>query len=306
VGWRGEKYYRVKRVDGRIVREYVGTGPAAEIAATIDEMLREERRAQRADLQDLRADLRAEDAEADGWSKRVDLIVTLALEAAGLHRHKRQWRRKRSTMRGTQLAERTTTTRNHLGLFEGPPLTPKAWTVEQLDDMERVFKAACAGDATALPALREAFTRSPDTMIALTRGDLSRRAEEALVNRIAGTDLAHREGIASEVGRYRDELLGTSPTALQRLLVDRVVWTWLDLHLVQREHARNTAAREPKVVEAWDRRLSRANARHLASLKALAAVQKLGLPGTLVQVNIASPAAGAPPTVREVEGRVAD
>jgi len=159
VGWRGEKYYRVKRVDGRIVSEYVGTGPAAEVAATIDEMLREERRAQRADLRDLRADLRADDAEADGWSKRVDLIVTLALEAAGLHRHKRQWRRKRRTMRGTELAERSATTRNHLGLFEQPPLS-KEWTLEQLDAMEGTFKAACAGDTTALPALREAFTKS--------------------------------------------------------------------------------------------------------------------------------------------------
>ena len=89
-------YSRSYRVDGRIVREYVGGGAAGEQAAAADAQRRAQRQAAAAALR----------AEQDRWDEATstlqdlchlsDLLVRAALLAAGYHQHARGvWRRKR-------------------------------------------------------------------------------------------------------------------------------------------------------------------------------------------------------------------
>ena len=102
MGWesrgtcRGRFYTRSKKVGGRVVREYVGTGPVAEIAAAADALRRS----------DQRAAAEARRVEQDRWaeaaaplkelSRAADLLARAALLAAGYHRHSRStWRRRR-------------------------------------------------------------------------------------------------------------------------------------------------------------------------------------------------------------------
>lgn len=91
----GRYYTRSKRVGGRVVREYVGTGEVAELAAEIDAV-------ERAEREEARAALRAEHAEAREVAEVLSDLevltrqaVTETLHAENFHRHKRQWRRKR-------------------------------------------------------------------------------------------------------------------------------------------------------------------------------------------------------------------
>jgi hypothetical protein len=89
-------YTRSKRVNGRVVREYVGTGPVAELAAAADALRRADRRAA----------MEARRAEEDRWraalgpllalSRVADLMARAALLAGGYHRHARTWRKKRN------------------------------------------------------------------------------------------------------------------------------------------------------------------------------------------------------------------
>ena len=93
---RGRYYTRSRRVDGRVVREYIGCGPAAKLAAMYDEMKRAERDAEReawcARKQELE---RIERLLARSWEGCWEQ-ASHALTDAGFYRHHRgEWRKRR-------------------------------------------------------------------------------------------------------------------------------------------------------------------------------------------------------------------
>ena len=102
MGWesrgscRGRYYTRSKRANGRVVREYVGTGPVAELAAAADALRRADRRAAMEARRAEQASWRAALAPLMELSRVADLMARAALLAAGYHRHSRSsWRKKR-------------------------------------------------------------------------------------------------------------------------------------------------------------------------------------------------------------------
>jgi hypothetical protein len=97
MGWdRGRYYTRSKKVNGRVVREYIGTGSVAELIAQGDALARERRAAERAEEKAKRAELEALDAPLDELDKLADLLARAALVTAGFRQHKRgEWRRRR-------------------------------------------------------------------------------------------------------------------------------------------------------------------------------------------------------------------
>jgi hypothetical protein len=97
MGWdKGRYYTRSRKVGGRVVREYVGTGRLAELAAQLDDLEREKQQAERAARQAVRAALDALDAELKVLCQTADLLARAALVATGFHQHKRgEWRKRR-------------------------------------------------------------------------------------------------------------------------------------------------------------------------------------------------------------------
>jgi hypothetical protein len=94
--WERGYYYRVRKVGGRVVREYVGTGQVAELAAQLDARERARREREALATRRQKAELTALDAELKALTERADLLARAALLAAGFHRHKRgEWRRRR-------------------------------------------------------------------------------------------------------------------------------------------------------------------------------------------------------------------
>lgn len=102
MGWetrnnRGRYYTRTKRKNGRYLREYIGTGPAAELAATLDEWRRAERRAQAEAQRADQAKWQAASGVLRQLDRLADTLVRATLLAAGYHQHDRgEWRRMRS------------------------------------------------------------------------------------------------------------------------------------------------------------------------------------------------------------------
>lgn len=96
---RGDRYYtRSRREGGRVVREYVGSGPFAELVAQADRVAREEREAAAMRERWGREKLEALAAPVLELSEAAEVLVRAHLIAAGCHRHKGEWRRARRSM----------------------------------------------------------------------------------------------------------------------------------------------------------------------------------------------------------------
>ncbi len=93
---RGGLYYtRSRRVNGRVVREYIGGGELARIACERDANRRALRKGER---QQERAELERLEALAAPVSELcavTELLVRAHLLAGGYHEHKGEWRRER-------------------------------------------------------------------------------------------------------------------------------------------------------------------------------------------------------------------
>jgi hypothetical protein len=128
-------------------------------------------------------------------------------------------------------------------------------------------------------------------------GNLSRMAEQALIRAATGENLSFREALIRKLDLLRDELGGPSPTPLERLLVDRVVACWLQLHHADLLLAQQAEGMTLVQGDYHQRTRDRAHRRYLSAIRTLAIVRKLALP--VLQVNIADKqvnvAAPAPP-----------
>lgn len=92
---RGGRYYTRSRrspEDGRVLREYVGSGPLAEIVAASERTKRElaeaERKREKRELERLEALA----APVEELSEAAEILAHAHLIAAGYHRHKGEYR----------------------------------------------------------------------------------------------------------------------------------------------------------------------------------------------------------------------
>jgi hypothetical protein len=100
MGWKqingDEYYYRSEREGGRVTTTYVGSGIAAQFAAMSDAEERAEREAERKVARAEREEAEAEERAVTEWFDDIQAVADAAMVAAGFHKHKGQWRRRRS------------------------------------------------------------------------------------------------------------------------------------------------------------------------------------------------------------------
>jgi hypothetical protein len=103
MGWdKGRYYTRSKKINGRVVREYIGGGQVGKLVAEMDLMERQEREAKRTTRLAKQAELDALDVPLDELNDLANLLARAALLAAGFRQHKRgEWRKPRGQTKGT-------------------------------------------------------------------------------------------------------------------------------------------------------------------------------------------------------------
>ena len=95
---RGGRYYtRSRRVGGRVVREYVGTGALAELVSAHDAQDRANREARAAVWRAQRQRLETTEAALNELSDLGEAVAHASLLLAGYRRHHRgEWRQRRA------------------------------------------------------------------------------------------------------------------------------------------------------------------------------------------------------------------
>ncbi len=92
----GIYYYRKRKVNGRVISEYIGTGFAALYVASQEAQARQERADAAEKERAEQVKTTAHEAELDSFCGLTDALASAALLEAGYHRHHRgEWRKRR-------------------------------------------------------------------------------------------------------------------------------------------------------------------------------------------------------------------
>ena len=154
----------------------------------------------------------------------------------------------------------------------------------EVQSLRSLVKRAEHGDRQALAEVREKFDAVPAAWEPF--GNIAAHAQRAWIRLSAGSNPLVDEAIRRTSDRLREDLLGDASSPLERLLVDRVVACWVQLHFADQQavaamEAHDSIAR----CEYWQRQQDRAHRRYLSAIRTLAQVRRLLTPA--VQVNIA-------------------
>lgn len=265
--WKGpgkRYYYQSQRHGKRIRYTYCGAGVLGELAAALDQIDQERRQMERMDRRQQMARLDQETAPPAALldhRRIVGDLLRAALEAAGYHQHKRQWRKRRMD----QLVRGDTPTKA---------------------DIAEALRVAISSGATKEQhdALRKLLARAPEAGRAF---DLAERAITAMVSVMPAGDISR----VVQLGRMeslRDELSGPAPTVLERLLIDQVVLSYLHLNLIEYQQSRLWEQEMGmEIIAFWEQRLDGAQRRYLRAIGELARVRRLlNLPAPQVNINM--------------------
>jgi hypothetical protein len=160
------------------------------------------------------------------------------------------------------------------------------------EEMRRLLLRAQAGDAAVLSELRELLDGRPALWQQL--GDLGGHVEEALLGQAGGKSLLARESVRRRMDELRAELAGPAASAVEKLLVNRVVICWAQCHLADLQAAQQATAGAPAAHA--ERRQAGAQGRYLAALRMLVVVRKLLRPSLSPMTMLATPIAETNPT----------
>ena len=106
---------------------------------------------------------------------------------------------------------------------------------EVLEQLRQLVERAEQGDASVMGELRVALDANP--WVWERYGDLAKQSQAAWLQLIAGRNLLLLEATQRKAAQLRAELAGPQPTPLERLLVERIVSSWLQTNYADSAYA---------------------------------------------------------------------
>ena len=137
-----------------------------------------------------------------------------------------------------------------------------------------LVEAANRGDEDSVEALRLWLDDHPETV--REAGDLAAHVEKTWLRLAAGGNVLVEESIRCEADRVRQELLSSTPTIMEMLLVDQIVACWLNLKQAE-IWAASSRQSSPSQGRYHAQRVEGAQRRYFAAIKMLAQVRGLPL-----------------------------
>jgi hypothetical protein len=148
-------------------------------------------------------------------------------------------------------------------------------TPEEWKELNRNLAKANAGDTKAVDWLRSFLDQNPQVRQHI--GDLARVAEKAWISLIANGDALSAEAIRRQLALIKEDLIGKTPSAVEKLLGDQVVSTLLEVKYMENVAAAGKGSSRTQA-DLLLKRLESAQRRHTAAIKSLVQIRRL-LPG---------------------------
>jgi hypothetical protein len=139
-------------------------------------------------------------------------------------------------------------------------------------EFDALVKAANEGNEEALEVLRTMLSDLPEIWRHV--GDLFAHAKESMIKLIAKDNQLLVESLRLSVEEMESELQGTNTSRLERMAVQRIVATWLELQFTDTVHPEPQGKSLAQVKFALDLKNS-AQRRFDAALKSLSLVKKM-------------------------------
>ena len=173
-------------------------------------------------------------------------------------------------------------------------LSPAQAALPTAQEVRALLTRSAAGDESVRPEVCK-LLENP-AFIGIFGGELVEQAEAGFIASLFGKDVAFREATLKKLGRLRADLLGENPTAVERLLVERIAACWLQVQHAELRYVNHLKDMTMPQGDYHQRRMDATHRRFLSAVKALALVRKLALPALQVniarrQVNVVTPAA---------------
>lgn len=281
----GRYYTRTYRLQGRLVREYVGTGQVAKLAAQEDQTKREQRL--------LKRQVQREEKERHTaiWevlrtlARLSSLSLKEAFESAGYHSHKGQWRKQRGEVKA--VSEKHPVPRQALDLkatSEVHPVPRRAPVdMKAVTEIMEAVKQHRPGAIEAFEALMKELPEIP-----AVHGDLSRLAEDSLLRLTAGDDDLDLEMRRAWLAQTREKLAEPGDGELERQLIHRFSLNLLAVSYAEASRAQMWRAGWSQAqANSWDQCVSRYQNELFRASRALRESRRLARPIVLAQMNIA-------------------
>ena len=118
--------------------------------------------------------------------------------------------------------------------------------------MQQLLVRANQGDITCLTELREILDNNPELWRKV--GDLAQHAELTMLTIASERNLLIQESMQRKLAEMKENLAGPNPSPLERLLVDRIAISWLQVHQADLDAARAVDKRAVWAQRRLDRR----------------------------------------------------
>jgi hypothetical protein len=160
----------------------------------------------------------------------------------------------------------------------------EAEELAEFEELKKLVARAEKGDASALPELRKRL--AADASLWDVFGNLGRHAEAGLIALAAGDNLHFRECLIRRLAKMKQDLESPNASALERLLIERITTTWIQLALFDNLQAQNRSLTPAQAMQ-LQRQQESAQRRHLQAIRSLGTMRKLLPPAKPVKKTAA-------------------
>lgn len=282
-GTYGPYYYSKYRLaDGRVVSTYYGAGVIARTMARLDARAAQKRREERLLEEHEQRQLDTLTEQVDVFREHLRAYKRLHLLATNHRTHKGQWRRKRSAIESGG------------GNVTALPVKPNQQMSDdmmpemrrsELRDLRRLSSRVNTEnpDPADVVALRQALKETPGAWKRLA--DLARGARETLIESFPASE-SQKVALRRGIWEMCESLGWETAPALERMMIEEVVLTWLHHHIMSlRYHSKSRRRMSLAKVASWEKRLNATQHRYTRAIRTLGQVRKLACRGPL-QINI--------------------